>query len=114
MNKEKRNKIKKRIRNVVKGTKDRPRLNVFKSNNNIYAQLIDDTKNVTLIGVSTKSLKKDKKLSKIEEAKELGQKLAESAIAKKIKVVVFDRGGYRYHGRVKAVAEGAREKGLKI
>jgi len=100
----------KRIRTKIKASQDRPRLCVFRSNKFIYAQIIDDEKGQTLVGFSEKEL--NEKGVKTERAKKLGEKLAKAAIAKKIKTVVFDRGSYAYHGRVKAVAEGAREGGL--
>lgn len=100
----------KRVRSKIRASKDRPRLCVFRSNKFIYAQIIDDEKGKTLIGVSEKEL--TEKGAKSENAKKLGEMLAKKAIAKKIKTVVFDRGSYSYHGRVKALAEGAREGGL--
>jgi large subunit ribosomal protein L18 len=108
-------KRKKRIRAKIFGTKERPRLCVFKSLKHIYAQLIDDEKNKTLIFVSDLELKKSaKNLKKIEKAREVGKLIAQKAKDLKIEKVVFDRGGYKYHGRVKALAEGAREGGLKF
>ena len=103
--------IRYRIRSKVKGTAQRPRLSVFRSNKGIYAQLIDDISGKTLASASSVELKSGKKL---EQAKEVGKKLGELAKAAKIENAVFDRGGYLYHGRVKALAEGAREAGLKI
>ena len=109
---------KKRIRKVVSGTNERPRLAVFRSASNIYAQLIDDVANRTLAGVSTLTpdLKGQvsKTKGKVDGAKLVGKAIADKAKALKIETVVFDRGGYLYHGRVKAVAEGARENGLKF
>lgn len=102
-----------RVRAKIKGTSERPRLSVFKSNKFIYAQLIDDSKGVTIVGVSEKHLK-EKFSKKIEKAKAIGVLLAEKAKTKKIKKVVFDRGSYAYHGRVSAIAEGAREGGLEF
>lgn len=99
-----------RIRAKAVGTKDKPRLSVFRSNKHIFLQLIDDDSKKTLISAS--DLKIKKKGTKTEIAREIGKKLAEAAKLKKIKKVVFDRGGYKYHGRVKAAAEGAREGGL--
>lgn len=98
-----------RTRNSIKGT-DRPRLSVFRSNKYIFAQLIDDVKNVTIVGASEKTLKA--KGTKSEKAKALGLFIAEKAKAKKVTKIVFDRGSYAYHGRVKQVAEGLREGGL--
>jgi len=95
----------------VRGTKDCPRLVVFKSNTKIYAQLIDDDAKKTLAAASDI---KDKKGKKAESAKTVGTALAKKAIAAKITKVVFDRNGFKYHGRVKALAEGAREGGLKF
>ena len=105
----------KRIRNRIKGTSSVPRLNVFRSNAHIYAQIIDDEKSETLVSAS--SIDKELKLengSNIEAAKQVGELIAKRALAKKIEKVVFDRGGYLYHGRVKALAESARAAGLKF
>ena len=106
-----------RIRNNIVGTPERPRLNVFRSSSNIYAQVIDDINGVTLASSST--LDKDIKetvngLIKTEAAKIIGQQVAKRALEKGIETVVFDRGGYLYHGRVKSLADGAREGGLKF
>ncbi|HHU20817.1 MAG TPA: 50S ribosomal protein L18 [Acholeplasma sp.] len=104
-----------RIRRHIKGTADIPRLNVFRSNKYIYAQIIDDIKGVTLVSAS--SLEKELNLkngSNIEAATKVGELVAERALKAKIKQVVFDRGGYLYHGRVKALADGARSKGLEF
>lgn len=115
MNKEnKKLKRRLRVRAKIKGTKERPRLSVFRSNRFIYAQLIDDKKGETIIGVSEKHLDKSAILKKMERAKVLGLLMAKKSLAKKIKKVVFDRGGYSYHGRVSWVANGAREGGLKF
>jgi len=103
-----------RIRAKAKGIVTQPRLSVFRSNKYVYAQVIDDQKKQTVVGVTEKELSLKEKLNKSERAKELGKLIAKKAIAKKIEKVVFDRGSYRYHGRVKAVAEGAREGGLKF
>jgi len=104
------------LRKRIFGTPEKPRLAVFRSAKNIYAQLIDDAHNTTLTGVSTltPTLKEElsKTKSKTEAAKIVGKHLAEKAKEKKIEKVVFDRGGFLYHGRVRAVAEGARENGL--
>ena len=105
----------KRIRTTISGTKEVPRLSVFRSNKEIYAQIIDDEKRTTLVSAS--SLDKSLKLKNggnVEAAKAVGKLLAENAKKAKIKKVVFDRGGYLYHGRVKALAEAARENGLEI
>lgn len=101
----------------MQGTEERPRLNVFRSNSNIYAQVVDDTKGITLVCAST--LEKDikEKLSSTknkEAAKAIGKLVGERAIAKGIETVVFDRSGYIYHGKVKELADGAREAGLKF
>jgi len=103
-----------RVRAKVMGTKECPRLSVFRSNQHIYAKLIDDSKGHTLASMGDFEVKKKKGLTKTQLAQEVGRTIAKKAIAKKIKKVVFDRGGYKYHGRVKAVAEGAREGGLKF
>ena len=104
----------KRVRGKVSGTPERPRLNVFRSENNIYAQIIDDTQGITL--ASANSLEKGFECdgTKTDAAKKVGQLVAERAKAKGIDTVVFDRGGYVYHGRVQALAEGAREGGLQF
>jgi large subunit ribosomal protein L18 len=103
-----------RIRAKVIGTKERPRLSVFRSNQHICVQLIDDEKGKTLVSVSDLKVKKKKGLTKTEIAKEVGKSIAKKALEKRIEKIVFDRGGYKYHGRVKAVAEGAREGGLEF
>ena len=108
--KEKRERRHRRIRSKVKGTADMPRLSVFKSNKYMTAQLINDDSGTTLAYVSTKSIKGK---GMLEKAKKAGAEIAVAAIAKKIQKVVFDRGGFIYTGRVKALAEGAREGGLK-
>lgn len=104
-----------RVRNTVSGTAERPRLNVFRSSSNIYAQIIDDTAGVTLVSASTLDAEVKAKISNggnKEAAKEVGIAVAKKAIEKGIKQVVFDRGGYIYHGRVAELAAGAREGGL--
>lgn len=101
-----------RIRAKLNGTATRPRLSVFRSLDSIYAQLIDDSKGITIIAESDMKAK-DKK-TKIESAKEVGKALAKKALAKGVTECVFDRNGYKYHGRTKALAEGAREAGLKF
>lgn len=103
-----------RIRAKAKGTSQKPRLSVYRSNKFIYAQIIDDEKQKTIVGVSEKNLSLKEKKTKIEKSKEVGLLIAKKAIEKKVKEVVFDRGSYKYHGRVKQVAEGAREGGLKF
>ena len=104
----------KRVRGKIQGTTNRPRMNVFRSRSNIYAQIIDDVKGTTLVSAS--STEKDFKDygGNKEAAKEVGQIIAKRALKKKIKDVVFDRGGYIFHGRVKELAEGAREGGLNF
>ena len=105
----------KRIRKSIDGNSERPRLNVFRSNANITAQIIDDEKGVTLVSAST--LEKDLNIANggnIEAAKKIGAEIANRAKKAKITKVVFDRGGYLYHGRVKALAEAARENGLEF
>ncbi|MEQ9405189.1 MAG: 50S ribosomal protein L18 [Cyclobacteriaceae bacterium] len=100
------------IRKKISGTAERPRVSVFKSNKGIYAQVIDDVNGVTLASASTKEIGKDN--VNVEVSKEVGKKLAENARNAGVEAVIFDRGGYPYHGRVKALAEGAREGGLKF
>lgn len=109
---QRRQKVRYAIRKKIKGTAQRPRLSVFKSNKEIYCQLIDDVAGVTL-GSAT-SLGKDLTGTKSEQAKQVGAAIAETAKAANIESVVFDRSGYPYHGRVKSLAEGAREGGLKF
>lgn len=101
-----------RIRKNLSGTSETPRLNVFRSNTNIYAQIIDDTKGVTLVSASSLDMKLKK--NDIEAATKVGAEIAARAKKAGITEVVFDRGGYAYHGRVKALADGAREAGLKF
>ena len=103
-----------RVRGKISGTVECPRLNVFRSNANIYAQLIDDVNGVTLVSASTLEKEFEGATGNAEAAKKVGLTLAERAKAKGIEDVVFDRGGYVYHGRVAALAEGAREGGLKF
>ncbi|WP_234736427.1 50S ribosomal protein L18 [Tellurirhabdus bombi] len=107
--------IKHSIRRKVSGTTERPRLSVFRSNTRIYAQIIDDVKGQTLTAASSVEINgKDKKGVNVEIAKQVGQKLAEKATAAGVSAVVFDRNGYLYHGKVKALADGAREGGLQF
>ena len=103
-----------RVRGKISGTPECPRLNVFRSNANIYAQIIDDVNGVTLVSASTLEKDFEGATGNAEAAKKVGAVLAERAKAKGIEDVVFDRGGYVYHGRVAALAEGAREGGLKF
>ena len=103
-----------RVRGKISGTPECPRLNVFRSNANIYAQIIDDVNGVTLVAANTLEKEFEGATGNVEAAKKIGAVLAERAKAKGIEQVVFDRGGYLYHGRVAALAEGAREAGLKF
>ena len=106
-----------RIRAKIAGTAARPRLNVFRSNRHIFAQIIDDSKGHTLVAASTLDADvrvKAAELKKKDEAKAVGKLLAQRAIEKGFKQVIFDRGGYQYHGRIKSLAEGAREGGLEF
>ncbi|HIW93618.1 MAG TPA: 50S ribosomal protein L18 [Candidatus Flavonifractor merdipullorum] len=104
----------KRVRSKIAGTPERPRLNVFRSETNIYAQIIDDVAGKTLVSASSLEKGFEGKGSNCEAAKKIGQTVAERAKAAGISTVVFDRGGYVYHGRVAALAEGAREGGLEF
>ena len=103
-----------RVRGKISGTPERPRLNVFRSNANIYAQIIDDVNGVTLVAANTLEKGFEGATGNAEAAKKVGTILAERAKAKGIEQVVFDRGGYIFHGRVAALAEGAREAGLNF
>jgi large subunit ribosomal protein L18 len=112
---ETRRRVHKRIRAKMLGTPERPRLNVYRSLNHIYVQLIDDMTGKTLVSASTKEGKNAKKgTGNVASAKEVGKAIAERAKAKGVSKVVFDRGGYIYHGRVKALADAAREAGLQF
>lgn len=111
---DRRQRLKYHIRKKVKGSAERPRLSVFRSNTSIYAQIIDDIQGVTLVSASTLDLGERKANSNVEAALAVGKKIAEKAQAAGILAVVFDRNGYLYHGKVKALAEGAREGGLKF
>src|ERR1700728_5058871 len=106
-----RQRIHSRIREKMAGTAERPRLNVYRSLNHIYAQVVDDQNGQTLVSASSIQLKSG---GNVAAAKEIGKAVAEKAVAKGIKQVVFDRGGYLYHGRVKALADAAREAGLEF
>ena len=112
---ERRTRIKQRVRKIVSGTADRPRMSIFRSNKQIYAQLIDDVSGVTLVAASSgdKSVA-EQKGNKTEKAALVGKLIAEKALAAGIAEVVFDRGGYLYHGRVKQLADAAHEGGLKF
>ena len=115
---EKRKRRHKRVRAKIHGTAKVPRLCVFRSAKHIYAQLIDDEKGKTIVAASDQELKRktknEKQKTKVEVAREVGKLIAEKALEKKIEKVVFDRGGYKYHGKIKALAEGARTGGLKF
>jgi large subunit ribosomal protein L18 len=113
---ERRLRIRRRIRKDVSGTKDVPRMSVFRSNKQIYVQLVDDESGNTMVSASSrnKEIAEKKGITKTEQAKMVGKLIAEKSLAKGINQVVFDRGGYLYHGRVKQLAEGAREGGLKF
>ncbi|MGB9795402.1 50S ribosomal protein L18 [Fervidobacterium gondwanense] len=106
-----------RIRKRISGTPERPRLSVYRSEKHIYAQIIDDVAGRTIVAASTVEKELREKLQKtwnVAAAKEVGKLIAERAIAKGVKEVVFDRGGFKYHGRIKALADAAREAGLKF
>ena len=103
-----------RVRGKISGTAERPRLDVFRSSKHIYAQVIDDVAGVTLVSASTVEKGFEGFGGNVEAANKVGKMIAEKALAKGIKTVVFDRGGFVYHGRVKALAEGAREGGLEL
>jgi large subunit ribosomal protein L18 len=111
---EKRNKIKRRVRKNIYGSSERPRLSVFRSNKQIYAQIIDDENGVTVASSSSYKNKSAEGKAKADQAAIVGKELAEKAIKAGINTVVFDRNGYQYHGRVKSLADGAREGGLKF
>jgi large subunit ribosomal protein L18 len=112
---EARERRRRRVRGKIFGTAERPRLNVFRSLEHIYAQIIDDEAGHTLAAASsTEKVVRDGNHKKSEEAVAIGKLVAERAAAKQIKKVVFDRAGYRYHGRIKAIADGAREGGLEF
>lgn len=108
---ERRQRIKYRVRNKISGTAERPRLSVFRSNKQIYAQVINDDCGVTLVAASSLGMNK---MPKKEQAAKVGELLAEKAVSNGISKVVFDRNGYLYHGRVKELADGARKGGLKF
>ena len=112
--KQARKRIHKRIRKKISGTPERPRLSVFRSNKEIYCQLIDDINGVTLASASSQHIEGADDKNKSEQAKAVGMLIAERSKEKSIEHVVFDRSGYLYHGRIKALADGAREGGLKL
>lgn len=105
-------KLRKKIRSKISGTATKPRLSVFRSNKAIYVQVIDDTKGTTIVSASSATLKD--KVTKVEASTIVGKTIAEKALSAGITEVVFDRGGYLYHGRIKSLADGAREGGLKF
>ena len=107
-------KIRRRIRSKISGTAERPRMSIYRSNAEVYVQLIDDVNGVTILSASTRDKDFSRTGSKVEQAKAIGTDIAKKAIAKGLTTVVFDRGGYLYHGRVQSLAEGAREGGLKF
>lgn len=111
---DRRNKIKRRVRKNITGSAELPRLTVFRSNKEIYGQLVDDVKGVTLLSVGSLKIDEAKGKSKIEQAQIVGKLLGERAKEAGVEGVVFDRNGYLYHGRVKAFADAAREAGLKF
>jgi large subunit ribosomal protein L18 len=111
---DRRQRIQYRIRKIVSGTATRPRLSVFRSNKEIYAQLIDDASGVTLLTVSSRDKEIDSKGTKVEVANAVGKLIADRATKVGVETITFDRGGYLYHGRVKSLAEGARAAGLKF
>ena len=111
---ERRQRIKFRIRKIISGTAARPRFSVFRSNKEIYAQLIDDVNGITLLATSSKDKGVNNKGTNVEVASEVGKLAAEKALKVGITEVTFDRGGYLYHGRIKSLAEGARAAGLKF
>ncbi|WP_353722169.1 50S ribosomal protein L18 [Dyadobacter sp. 676] len=111
---DRRQRLKLHIRKRVKGSAERPRLSVFRSNTSIYAQIIDDIKGITLVSASSVELGGRKENANIAVAAQVGKKIAEKAQEAGIQAVVFDRNGYLYHGKVKALADGAREGGLKF
>ncbi len=111
---ERRTRIKKSIRKKLSGTAEKPRLSVYRSNKQLYAQIIDDLNGKTLLSTGSLTNADAQKIAKVEQAKMVGKDIAEKAVAAGITEVVFDRNGYLYHGRVKSFAESAREGGLKF
>jgi len=107
-------KIKRRVRGKIFGTPELPRLSVYRSNKQIYAQIIDDVNGVTLAAAGSVKIKETQSMPKVEQATVVGKAIAEAAKSKGIESVVFDRSGYLYHGRIKSLAESAREGGLKF
>ncbi|MCB0705091.1 MAG: 50S ribosomal protein L18 [Saprospiraceae bacterium] len=114
-NKENRRKsIRYRIRRKIRGTAARPRISIYRSNRDIYAQVIDDVAGQTILAASSREKGIDVSLSKVEQAKQVGKILGERMQSNNVSAVVFDRGGYLYHGRVKALADGVREAGINL
>jgi large subunit ribosomal protein L18 len=111
---DRRQRIKFRIRKIVSGTATKPRLSVFRSNKEIYAQLVDDVNGTTILAASSRDKGVDAKGTNVEVANAVGKLVAEKALKAGIETVTFDRGGYLYHGRIKSLAEGARAAGLKF
>jgi len=111
---ERRIRIKRRIRKNISGSEQKPRLSIFRSNRQMYAQMIDDVTGKTLLSASSLKNESAQKVNKIEQAKIVGSEIAEKALSAGIAACVFDRNGFLYHGRVEALAEAAREKGLKF
>ena len=109
-----RQRLKYGIRKKVNGTAARPRLSIYRSNTSIYVQLVDDDKSVTLASASSREVSENRKNTNVETAALVGKKIAEKALAAGIDTIVFDRSGYLYHGKVKAIADAAREAGLKF
>ncbi len=114
MNHAKRQQRKRRMKDRVRGTNERPRASVFRGANSLTVQLINDAEHATLVSASTTQIKGKKKLTKTDKAKEVGKQVAQVAKEKGIAKIVFDRGGYQYHGRVRALAEAMREEGLEF
>ena len=115
--KDRRYRIKKRVRKKISGTEEKPRMSVFRSNSHIYVQLIDDEAGKTLVSHSSRNkdvAEQSSEINKSQQAELVGQQAAKKSLEKGIKQVVFDRNGYRYHGRVRKLAEGARKEGLKL
>ncbi len=109
-----RQRLKRGIRKKVNGTAERPRLSIYRSNTSIYVQLVDDDKSVTLASATSKEVSDKTKNTNVETAGLVGKKIAEKALALGVEKIVFDRSGYLYHGKVKAIADAAREAGLKF
>lgn len=108
------NQRKRRVKAKIFGTESRPRLSVYRTNTHIYGQIINDDSMKTVVSVSDLKMKKEAKVTKVMLAQVVGEELAKKAVAKKVKAVIFDRNGFKFHGRVKALAEGARKGGLSF